>query len=236
MCFSPRFALLVLALLACSRSPAVEASRPDNTPPPGFSALFNGVDLSGWKGLVKDPPSRARLSGEELARLQRAADQKMREHWSVEEGALVFDGRGDALCTAKDYGDFELYVDWKIEPGGDSGIYLRGSPQVQIWDAERGLGKGVGSGGLYNNQKHPSQPLVVADRPAGEWNRFFIRMVGDKVTVRLNDQLVVDNVVLENYWERDKPIYPSGQIELQNHGSKLWFKNIYLRELPAQVR
>lgn len=206
-------------------------ARPDNTPPSGFKALFNGHDLTGWKGLVKDPPTRAKLSPDELERLQQAADEKMRAHWSVEDGVLVFDGHGDALCTAKDYGDFELYVDWMIEPGGDSGIYLRGSPQVQIWDNDQGAGKGLGSGGLYNNQKNPSNPTAVADRPAGEWNTFLIRMVGDKVTVYLNDQLVVDDVVLENYWERDKPIYPTGQIELQNHGSKLWFKNIYIREL-----
>ena len=56
-------------------------------------------------------------------------------------------------------------------------------------------------------------------------------MVGDKVTVWLNGELVVDNVVMENYWERDKPIYPTGQIELQNHGNTLWFKNIYIKEL-----
>jgi hypothetical protein len=56
-------------------------------------------------------------------------------------------------------------------------------------------------------------------------------MVGDRVTVKLNDKLVVDNVVMENYWERKKPIYATGQIELQNHGNTLWFKNIYLREL-----
>jgi hypothetical protein len=228
---SPGFFLFVGALILSAAARADEA-RPDNTPPEGFVALFNGRDLTGWKGLVKDPPTRAKLTKEELARLQRGADQKMRDHWRVEDGALAFDGHGDALCTDKDYGDFELYVDWKIEPNGDSGIYLRGSPQVQIWDKDRGLGKGIGSGGLYNNQKHPSKPTTVADKPAGQWNRFFIRMVGDKVTVDLNGQRVVDNVVLENYWERDKPIYPTGQIELQNHGSRLWFKNIYLRELP----
>ena len=57
-------------------------------------------------------------------------------------------------------------------------------------------------------------------------------MVGEKVTVWLNGELVVDNVVLENYWNRDIPIWPSGQIELQHHGSTLWFRNIYIKELP----
>jgi hypothetical protein len=204
----------------------------DNTPPAGFKALFNGEDLNGWKGLVADPPKRAAMSAEQLAKAQEAADKSMRAHWKVADGALVFDGKGQSLCTAKDYGDFEMYVDWKILKDGDSGIYLRGTPQVQIWDTDlTKVGAQVGSGGLYNNQKHPSKPLVKADKPVGEWNSFYIKMVGDKVTVKLNDVLVTDNVVMENYWERDKPIYPTGQIELQNHGNTLYFKNIYIKEL-----
>ena len=207
------------------------AEAADNAPPPGFVALFNGTDLSGWKGLVATPPKRAAMSPAELAEAQKKADQNMHEHWKVEGGSLVFDGKGKALCTAKDYSDFELLVDWKIEKDGDSGIYLRGAPQVQIWDPASKAAGGVGSGGLFNNQKNPSKPLLVADHPVDQWNSFRIRMVGDKVTVHLNDKLVVDNVVMENYWERDKPIYPSGQIELQDHGSTLYFKNVYLKDL-----
>jgi len=201
----------------------------DNTPPEGFVALFNGKDLTGWKGLVANPPRRAKMSAEELAKAQAKADEQMRKHWKVVDGVLVFDGKGKNLCTVKDYGDFELYVDWKIKPGGDSGIYLRGSPQVQIWDPAR---HPEGSGGLFNNKKHPSKPLVCADHPVGQWNTFRIKMIGDRVTVWLNGKLVVDNVVMENYWERDKPIYPTGSIELQNHGNTLYFKNIYIREIP----
>jgi hypothetical protein len=168
------------------------------------------------------------MTPQQLADAQKKADEQMRAHWKVEDGALVFDGKGDSLCTAKDYGDFELLVDWKILPRGDSGIYLRGSPQVQIWDLNANP---IGSGGLYNNQKHPSKPTRCADKPIGQWNTFRIKMVGERVTVWLNGELVVDNVVLENYWERDKPIYPTGQIELQNHGNTLYFKNVYLREI-----
>jgi hypothetical protein len=207
----------------------VRAEQKDNTPPEGFTALFNGKDLTGWKGLVGDPKSRAKMTPEQLAEAQKKADERMRAHWSVVDGALEFDGRGDSLCTIKDYGDFEMYVDWKIKEKGDSGIYLRGSPQVQIWDPAN---FGLGSGGLYNNQKNPSKPLVNADNPIGQWNTFKIKMVGERVTVHLNGKLVVDNVILENYWERDKPIYPTGQIELQNHGNTLYFKNIYIREIP----
>ncbi len=198
----------------------------DNRPPEGFRALFNGRDLAGWKGLVADPPARAKMAPAALAGAQNKADTAAREHWRVAGGVLTYDGKADSLCTARDYGDFEMLVDWKIEPGGDSGIYLRGSPQVQIWDDP------IGSGGLYNNQKNPSRPAKKADNPPGQWNRFRILMIGDRVTVHLNDELVVNDVVMENYWERDKPIYPTGQIELQHHGAPLYFKNVYLREIP----
>ncbi len=203
----------------------------DNVPPAGFEALFNGKDISGWKGLVETPPKRAKMSSADLAAAQNKADDEMRKHWKATDGVLVFDGKGKALCTAKDYADFEMFCDWKIEADGDSGIYLRGSPQVQIWDPASKTAGGVGSGGLFNNQKNPSKPEGVADKPIGQWNSFRIRMLGDHVTVWLNDKKVVDNVVMENYWERDNPIYPTGQIELQNHGSTLYFKNIYLKEL-----
>ncbi|HXG24952.1 MAG TPA: DUF1080 domain-containing protein, partial [Chthonomonadales bacterium] len=88
-----------------------------------------------------------------------------------------------------------------------------------------------GSGGLYNNQKNPNKPAYKADRPPGEWNRFRILMLGEKVTVFLNGELIVHNVTMENYWERDQPIYPAGPIELQHHGNRLQFKNIYIREI-----
>ncbi|MBN2136279.1 MAG: DUF1080 domain-containing protein [Sedimentisphaerales bacterium] len=234
-----RSGAIVFAVVICGVSffSGIEPAFGLNQPPEGFKALFNGEDLTGWKGLVESPNTRAKMSREELAAKQAKADEEMKAHWSVVDGALVFDGGGHSLCTAKDYGDFEMFVDWKIEAGGDSGIYLRGSPQVQIWDtANRSVGAQVGSGGLYNNQKNPSKPSKVADKPIGQWNTFRIKMVGERVTVRLNDVLVVDNVVMENYWERDKPIYPTGQIELQSHGSKLYFRNVFIREIKNELR
>ncbi|HUY32600.1 MAG TPA: DUF1080 domain-containing protein [Pirellulales bacterium] len=225
--------LAIVFALTSTASPA------DNTPPEGFVALFNGKDLTGWKGLLAapldSPANRAKASPDDLAKAQKEADGDMRAHWKALDGVIVFDGKGRSLCTAKDYGDFELFVDWKIEPLGDSGLYLRGTPQVQIWDPLTDPAKNsVGSGGLFNNQKpeNPSKPSQVADKPIGQWNTFKIKMIGERVTVHLNGELVVDNVVLENYWERDKPVYSTGQIELQNHGNSLYFKNIYLRELP----
>lgn len=220
---------MTLALIICAICGSFSAFAADNQPPEGFTALFNGKDLYGWKGLVEDPEKRAEMSPEELAEAQKTADDKMRAHWSVVDGVLTFDGKGDSICTAKDYANFEMLVDWKILPLGDSGIYLRGSPQVQIWDPAKWP---EGSGGLYNNEKNPSKPLKCADKPIGEWNTFRIRMIGEKVTVWLNDVLVVDNVTMENYWNRSKPIYATGQIELQNHGNSLYFKNIYIKELP----
>lgn len=196
--------------------------------PAGFVPLFNGRDLSDWKGLVADPPARAKMKPAELAKLQRKADKKMRKHWKVKKGVLCFDGKGHSICTKKDYKDFEMLVDWKIGKQGDSGIYLRGSPQVQIWDPAQWP---EGSGGLYNNEKHANKPLVCADNPIGQWNNFRIIMKGERVTVYLNDILAVDDVVMENYWERDKAIYPVGQIELQAHNSPLYFRGIYIREI-----
>lgn len=198
--------------------------------PVGYVSMFNGKDLTGWMGLVEDPEKRAKMTPEELAAKQAEADALMRAHWHVEaDGTLYFDGGGSHLCTTRWYEDFEMLADWKIEAKGDSGIYLRGSPQVQIWDPAQWP---QGSGGLYNNKIGPADPLVRADNPIGEWNTFHIRMVGEDVTVYLNNQLVVDKVPLENYWDRDKPIYPAEQLELQAHGTKVWWRNLYVREIP----
>ena len=227
---------------------------PDNTAPKGFSTLFNGKDLEGWKGLAHTNANERRaLKGKALTEAQSAADGVMKEHWSVVDGVLTYDGKGQSLCTDKDYGDFEFYVDYKIPPGADSGIYLRGTPQIQIWDpwdartkdgstpstpedwvtAYR-TGRNLGSGGLWNNRQASNRPLANADKKPGEWNTLLIRMVGDRVSIWLNGKLVVDRTVLENYWDKTRttPLPRADQIELQHHGSELFFKNLYIRELP----
>jgi HEAT repeat protein len=201
----------------------------------GFVPLFNGKDLTGWKGLVGNPLTRAKMSEKALGEAQLKTDAAAAESWVVENGILLFKGKGDNLCSVKEYGDFEMLVDWKLFPGKepDAGIYLRGTPQVQIWDTSRvNVGAQVGSGGLYNNQQNISKPLIVADNAVGEWNTFRIRMIGDKVTVYLNGQLVVDNVTLENYWDRSQPIFAAGPVELQAHGSVVGYRDIYLKEIP----
>jgi len=170
------------------------------------------------------------------------ADADIFPHWTIVDGAIYHDGKrnkfGYNLGTAKNYANFELLLDWKIEKKGDSGLYLRGTPQVQIWDSEN-LGDNLkedlnkGSGGLWNNAKGSKgkQPLKKADKPVGEWNTFRIVMKGDKATIHLNDILIVDDAPLEPYWDKKSPLPAMGPIELQHHGDKLWFKNIYVREI-----
>jgi hypothetical protein len=204
----------------------------------GFVQIFNGKDLTGWKGLVENPIARRKMDAKTLATKQKEADRIMYEGWTVKDGELLFLGKGDNLATIKDYGNIEMWVDWKIyddgHKEGDAGIYLRGTPQVQIWDTSRvSVGAQVGSGGLYNNQVHESKPLVVADNPLGEWNVFYIKMIDDKVTVFLNGVLVTDNVILENYWDRNLPLFAKEQIELQAHGSRIGYRDIFIRELPT---
>ena len=208
----------------------------DNTPPAGFTALFNGKDLTNWKGVTTEekfdnPIVRQAATPEKRAEMQKKADALMRKAWTVRDGGvLYFDGKGYSLATAKDIGDFEMWCDWRLlTVKGDSGLYLRGSPQVQIWDAHNQWH--IGSGGLYNNQKNPSKPLALADNLIGDWNTFYVKMTGEKVTVKLNGTLVVDDTVLENYWDRARPIFPTEQLELQCHGDPIEFKNIYIKEL-----
>lgn len=206
-------------------------------PGEGFVKVFNGRDLSGWKGLVADPIKRSKMDAKTLADAQVKADAEAQDSWKVVNGELQFQSHGNNLATVKKYGDFEMLVDWKIiddkKGEGDAGIYLRGTPQVQIWDLARTkVGAQVGSGGLYNNQTNESKPLKVADNKLDEWNTFRILMKGDRVTVYLNGQLVTDNVILENYWDRSLPIFAEEQIELQAHGSPVAYRDIYIKEIP----
>jgi hypothetical protein len=247
---------LALAAAIALLAAAPPARSEDNKPPAGFTALFNGKDLAGWQGNI-DMRQRATLSKDKQDELVKQRTKTAQDHWSVKDGAIVCDGKGGvSLQTVKDYGNFELYVDWKIGKKGDSGIYLRGQPQVQIWDSDN-LAEGLkpdwhtGSGGLWNNPLPPDAakspdiavkvaggkkvgkvPLKKADKPVGEWNTFHITVVGDDVTVELNGEKVVDKAKLRNYWFAGKPAPEKGPIELQFHGDPLWFKNIYVKELP----
>ena len=223
--------VLALAVLVSSSLAAQE----DNVPPEGFRALFDGKSLGGWRSYIdggNPTKSLARSPKERAAEYEQAAAELAR-FWRAEGGEIVNpDGKGPYLETVDGFGDFELRIDWKIAAGADSGIYLRGTPQVQIWDPVGGIPAAkVGSGGLYNNQKGPSVPLVRADKPAGEWNRFRMLLVDDVVTIWLNGELVVNETVLENYWDRAQRLLPVGPIQLQTHGGELRFRNVFIREI-----
>jgi hypothetical protein len=231
-----RLAFFALALGVIGASPGARAD--DKKTPEGFTALFNGKDLTGWKGHTT-MAERIKEKPENLTKLQETRTKTALEHWKVVDGVIHCDGKGGvSLVTDKDYGNFELMVDWKIEKKGDSGIYLRGQPQVQIWDSDNLAADlkddwGKGSGGLWNNPKgdKAKQPLKKADKPVGEWNTFHITVIGDQVTVKLNGELVVDKGKLMNYWFPKDPAPEKGPIELQFHNDPLWFKNIYVKEL-----
>jgi hypothetical protein len=268
-------------LLTALTSFAGLAVADNNTPPPGFTALFNGSDLSGWYGWgTQDPTDLWKMSPEEKAAYKKKSiegglkDAKghdkgdhVNAHWKVENGELVNDGKGLYLTTDKDYGDFELMVDYKMLPLGDSGIYLRGIPQVQIWDfteeAKFKLGADKGSGSLWNNKSEEGKyPLKLMDKPFGEWNAFHIKMIGERVTVKLNGEVVVNNAPLENFFANKKagflaygkkddkakdkpaeklpngwmqdPAFVKGPIQLQTHGSEIRWRNVFIREISGE--
>jgi len=241
------FRLLVATAFAAL---ALSASAQVAKPPAGFTALFNGKDLTGWRGgstfdhrklLAMTPEQRAEQIKKWTAPDQKGSMMELgktgKPHWYVENGELVNDGFGAYATTEKDYGDFELLLEYKTVPLADSGIYLRGVPQVQIWDFTEEkkikLGADKGSGGLWNNSAGApgKYPLVKADKPFGEWNKFRIIMKGEHVTIWLNGQLVVDNAKMENYYDRKVGVPEQGPIQLQTHGGEIRWRNVFIKEL-----
>jgi hypothetical protein len=218
-----------------------QAAQSAPNPPAGFTALFNGKDLSGWRGGDTFDHRQWLAMPEEK---RKATDAEwtadMAKHWSVEGDELVNDGNGKYATTTKDYGDFELLLEYKTVAEADSGIYLRGCPQVQIWDytdpGKFSIGSDKGSGGLWNNSAGApgKDPLVKADKPFGEWNKFRILMVGARVSVWLNGKQVVDHALMENYYDRKSPIPAKGPIELQTHGGEIRWKNVFVREIGSE--
>lgn len=230
----PLLSLLLLGIL----SPAFAA---DPEPPEGFRAIFNGRDLSGWHGL--NPHSVAKLTGEKKEAKLAEMREEFAEHWRVENGELVNDGHGPYATTDEDFGDYELRLEYKTVAGADSGIYLRGTPQVQIWDWNQEFNPDkptrrphLGSGGLFNNTPDTlgRDPIIRADRPFGQWNEFRIVQVGARTWVWLNGKAVVEGAVMENYWDREQPLPSTGPIMLQTHGGEIRWRNIFLKEIGAK--
>jgi hypothetical protein len=229
-------------LLPIAASVAFSFNAPAAQPPSGFVALFNEKDLTGWRGGdTKDHRWLMGLSEEERAKTLEGWTADMKSHWKVQNGELLNDGHGNYCTTERDYGDYELLLEYNMAPAGDSGVYLRNVPQVQIWDPENREawkhGAKAGSGGLWNNRSGSpgKDPLVLADKPAGEWNKLRMMIVGSRTSVWLNDKLVVDHAILENYYDKDRnvPIPPAAPICLQTHGAPIKWRNIFLREIKS---
>lgn len=246
-------ALLITAALIAALAATGAIRAADNQPPAGFTALFNGKDLTGWK-----------------------VPQGDGGHWKVLDGVIDYDAESQAqgdksLWTEREFGDFTLLVDWRIKetpyvnpnvpyilpdgthardihgkefkmalPDSDSGILLRGQAksQINIWCWPAGSGEVYG---YRMDEKMPPEvragatPRTQADKPVGEWNRFEITVRGDRVTVLLNGKRVLDNARLPGMPAR-------GPVGLQHHGDKrdgkwvsppalVQFKNIFIKEL-----
>jgi hypothetical protein len=215
------------------------AGQKDSAIPEGFQPLFNGIDLSGWHGMGHYAPYKLdSMSSNELQAMRRSNQQGLDTHWKVDNGEIVNDGEGPYLTTDREFGDIELLLDYKTVAKADSGIYLRTTPQVQIWDyTEEGgkwdRGADKGSGGLWNNSQGSDgkYPRELADRPFGEWNHLRIIQVGARTTVVLNGSLVVNHALMENYWDRNRPLRRKGHIQLQTHGGEIRWRNIFIREI-----
>ena len=200
--------LLLVATLCASLCSAIPASAedppPKPAPPAGFTALLNGLDFTGWQSAT---PAT--------------------EHWKIENGELINDGQGADLATAKSYRSFELMLEWKIPLKGDSGVFLPGGQQVQIWP------KDSGSGGFVFNHKYTVSPTVVADKPLGEWNAFHLKLIDSKVTVTLNGKVVMQDVPVEKGFEPPMlgPVEGSLRLQKSPHNVMTTFRNIFIREL-----
>ena len=273
----PALMLLTALLAACCGCQHVSHCATTTKSPTGFTALFNGTDLAGWRGGETFDHRKLMAMPADQREAQIAKwTETMKAHWRVEnpgavnarqcacattdkttQGAgaadlirksagcgssrpeLVNDGQGAYATTEKDYGDFELLLEYKTVPKADSGIYLRGVPQVQIWDyteqAKFPLGANKGSGGLWNNSPGApgKDPLVLADKPFGQWNKVRVLMVGTRVSVWLNGKLVVDHALLENYYDRKTPVPLKGPIQLQTHGGEIRWRNLFVREIGS---
>jgi hypothetical protein len=204
-------------LFACLLIAAVAVAADDD-----FEPLFNGTDLTGWEA-VGGPI----------------------ESWKVVDGVLSTTGEGGGwLSTDREYANFELALEFRVPEGGNSGVFIRapreGSPwldgmEIQVLDdyAEqyKTLQPYQYCASLYGVV--PAEPRV--SKPAGEWQSMRIRAEGTKLTVTLNDTVVVDTD-LASHPDKDATNpglkRPAGYIGLQSHGSPLDFRDMRIRVLP----
>lgn len=233
--FSSRIVLGTLLSFAASASAAPPASKDGLSRAErreGFVSLFDGRTLRGWHGYRKP--------GQPI------------QGWQVIDGAIVRTGAGGDLVSDRNYGDFELRIDWKITPGGNSGIFYRGDesePEIyrtaieyQVLDNDRHPdgknGRDRWASALYGLYA----PDKIATRPVGEWNRTRIVVRGDHIEHWLNGEKVVDCEIGSPDWKarvaaskfKDWLSFAtlrSGVIGLQDHGDEVSYRNIRVREL-----
>jgi len=198
------WASLALAIAAASFGGEADF-RPDR----GWLPLFNGKDLAGWKAVGR-----------------------FKSEWRAENGVLANPVESDNLYTEKEFENFQLHLEFKLPKGGNSGVFLRGCKEVQLADS---FGKQKLSeedcGGIFGK----IAPSVNAARPPGAWNALDITLVGRKITVVLNGKTTVDGRVVNGVTggqineDEDKP----GPLMLQGDHSGVWFRNLWLKPLPA---
>jgi acetyl esterase/lipase len=235
--------ILLLLLLGLSATHAQTGKRPAAFPPKGFTAIFNGKDLTGWYGL--NPHSVAKLTGEKKEAALKQMRDDFSKHWRVEKGELVNDGTGPYATTEADFGDYELMLEYKTVPKADSGVYLRGNPQVQIWDdsqifdpAKPDRRPHLGSGGLFNNTPKTlgRDPIGNMDRDFGQLNTMKIKQIGARTWVTLNGRTVVEGAAMENFWDKTQPFPAKGPFMLQTHGGEIRWRHIAVRPISEAER
>ncbi len=175
----------------------------------------------------------------------------------TEEGALHFSGEGEGgdIVTTDQFADFELELEWKISPGGNSGIMFRVSedhdypwrtgPEYQILDDAVHPDALEGSDRLAGANYDVHAPDTSTANPAGEWNSARILARGPHVEHWLNGERVVSYELWSEDWKAriaeskwiDMPDYgmkESGHISLQDHGDPIWFRNVRIRRLAGE--
>lgn len=211
------FRLLLVSLLALAcLSPAPLLQAQHHPPSEGWDWLFNGRNLAGWR---------------------KAREPMVDPRWTVEDEALTNLPDARDIASTTDYRDFELSLDYRTVPAGNSGVFLRGRIEIQIFDS---YGQSVPSssddGAVYGQLA----PRVNAARPAGSWNTLWIRLEGATLTAKLNGQLIHDRVTLTRVCGGALPggLLDPGPIRLQGDHGKVWFRRVYIRPLttsPANV-
>jgi len=201
--------LVTLSLLASTGALAADES--------GFVPLFNGKDTTGWHLRRKDGHNS----------------------WSVADGVLkntVNKGEhGTDLVTDKKFWNFTVRYEFQVPDNSNSGFYLRGRHEIQILGDFKGgkVAKG-GNGAIYNH----TAPSVFASKPGDEWQTVEATIVGNKISVTLNGKKIHDNVEcnVATGSEIDKKLTEPGPIFLQGDHGTVWFRNMRIKELPAEVR